>query len=407
MIDLLKKSLNLGFGSLLGRIVGFFRYQVIIVLIGINSTTDDVIFFYTMLWFSFSFVILPVMSGSLIADLNEIEDFEKVISNYISEIIIYAITILIISLVIKIGFNPPQLPAYDILLIIIFSLFLLGFNEAISLYNQYMDRYFLYSINPLIWNTVMIMSTYFLYKINYFNTFGYLLLFSISILFSLVLQFKKSKLYILRILKQINFRKIELKPKYYQLTIVLFSSSLFIDFNLFKSVNNPGLISTYSLINKIPELLSSIVSGSLLVVIYNDVIKDKIRVEKGFLKLTAINLLVFLGGGLVIYVYHDFIYGTLFNYNMYPHLNTLSMSFIFYFLFSTLSLIIRLSYVNGLDKVFFFIISPLVLFKIAYFSFNQATIHSILLVNIILYLIISVLILMITFKPYVWNFNNN
>ena len=195
---MIKPILELFSSSMLGRLIGLLRFQVILYVFGQNEFSDNIIYFTTFIWLVNNFFVIPNVNSSIIADLdsNEEKNHNIIIINFIRRITKVSLSTGLIALLFLFFVNSNDIFSLDILsLVLIFFTFpLLGINEIISLYNQYKGKYFLYSFNPVIWNLILIICLLLYWVFDIQNLYTYFIFLLLAKLTSIIIQYKFSNL---------------------------------------------------------------------------------------------------------------------------------------------------------------------------------------------------------------------
>ena len=71
---MIKPILELFSSSMLGRLIGLLRFQVILYVFGQNEFSDNIIYFTTFIWLVNNFFVIPNVNSSIIADLDSNEE---------------------------------------------------------------------------------------------------------------------------------------------------------------------------------------------------------------------------------------------------------------------------------------------------------------------------------------------
>ncbi|WP_103665863.1 MATE family efflux transporter [Gracilimonas amylolytica] len=389
-------------GTALGRLVGFFRFQLLIFLLGLSTVSDNIIYYYTLVWFLYNFFISPLLSGVVIPELEESNDYNFIICKHLKELIFYSVILFSGLLVI---FLIPQLELFELGMIInlFIILLLMGFNELISLYNQFKNKYFTYSINPLIWNLFSLVYTVILYYLGIISANTYLLCYSVSVLVTLIFQFYTSDLKLKIIKDKFKTVRYQFHFKYYHIASVIFTSAIFIDFNFLKISAEEGSISFYSVLNKLPELFASFIAGTIIVVLFNNLVKNKIILEK------AINIVIVLTLAsfslLYLIISHDS--GQIINYLFNTELRfsaSILLAITSYFaIFTICSFLVRASYFLKIDKSITLLLLLILGIKFYYYTQGAISIVEMINFNLVSYSILLLFSIYKIIKNNVWH----
>lgn len=394
---MIKPILELFSSSMLGRLIGLLRFQVILYVFGQNEFSDTIIYFTTFIWLVNNFFVIPNVNSSLIADLssNEEENHPIIIINLIRKTIKVSlssgfIALLVIFLVI--GNN--DILSLDVLsLVLIFLTFpLLGVNEIVSLYNQYKGRYFLYSFNPVIWNVILILCLvlYFILDIKIFYIYFLFLFF--AKLTSLFIQYKFSYLNLHQTYKNRNL--VTAKPSiniYYTISIIIFSGITFFDLTILGIYSFIGAVTVYSILLKIPTLLMSLISSSALPVFFNRIIMKEGSLFRNLINFSGLSFLLFMLLGFIYLFIGEYIFKYLFNYSLtnFDYLD-IYLALIFMFVSSFAFFFIRLSVEFKFQKSIFVISFLGLIIKLVSTYLFTINIRNLMILNILALGLVSI-----------------
>lgn len=394
---MIKPILELFSSSMLGRLIGLLRFQVILYVFGQNEFSDTIIYFTTFIWLVNNFFVIPNVNSSLIADLssNEEENHPIIIINLIRKTIKVSlssgfIALLVIFLVI--GNN--DILSLDVLsLVLIFLTFpLLGVNEIVSLYNQYKGRYFLYSFNPVIWNVILILCLvlYFILDIKIFYIYFLFLFF--AKLTSLFIQYKFSYLNLHQTYKNRNL--VTAKPSiniYYTISIIIFSGITFFDLTILGIYSFIGAVTVYSILLKIPTLLMSLISSSALPVFFNRIIMKEGSLFRNLINFSGLSFLLFMLLGFIYLFIGEYIFKYLFNYSLtnFDYLD-IYLALIFMFVSSFAFFFIRLSVEFKFQKSIFVISFLGLIIKLVSTYLFTINIRNLIILNILALGLVSI-----------------
>lgn len=392
-----KPILELFSSSLLGRLIGLLRFQVILYVFGQNEFSDSIIYFTTFIWLVNNFFVIPNVNSSLIADLtsNDEENHSIIIINLIRKIIIVSlssgfIALLVVFLVI--GNN--DILSLDVLsLVLIFlTLPLLGVNEIVSLYNQYKGRYFLYSFNPVIWNVILILCLVLYWILDIKNFYIYFLFFFFAKLISLFIQYKFSNLNLHQ--TYINRNLVNVKPSiniYYTISIIIFSGITFFDLTILGIYSFVGAVTVYSILLKIPTLLMSLISSSALPVFFNRIIMKEGSLFKNLINFLGLSFFLFMLLGFSYLFIGEYIFKYLFNYSLtnFDYLD-IYLALIFMFVSSFAFFFIRLSVEFKFQKSIFVISFLGLIIKLVSTYLFTINIRNLIILNILALGLVSI-----------------
>ena len=393
---MIKPILELFSSSMLGRLIGLLRFQIILYVFGQNEFSDNIIYFTTFIWLVNNFFVIPNVNSSIIADLdsNEEKNHNIIIINFIRRITKVSLSTGFIALLLLFLVNSNDIYSLDTLsLFLIFLTFpLLGINEILSLYNQYRGKYFLYSFNPVIWNLILIICLLLYWVFDIKNFYTYFIFLLLAKLTSLVIQYKFSNLNLFKTYKNINFKIF--KPStniYYTLSIIIFSGITFFDLTILNLYSAVGALTVYSIFLKIPTLLLSLISSSTLPVFFNRIIMNEGSLFKNFLNFSALSLLLFLLVGFIYLFFGEFIFESLFNYNLTKSDNLdIYLALLFMFVSSFAFFLIRLSVEFKFQKAIFIYAFVGIIIKTAATYLYTVNIRNLILLSTLVVSLISI-----------------
>ena len=394
---MIKPILELFSSSMLGRLIGLLRFQVILYVFGQNEFSDTIIYFTTFIWLVNNFFVIPNVNSSLIADLssNEEENHPIIIINLIRNTIKVSlssgfIALLVIFLVI--GNN--DILSLDVLsLVLIFLTFpLLGVNEIVSLYNQYKGRYFLYSFNPVIWNVILILCLVLYWILDIKIFYIYFLFLFFAKLTSLFIQYKFSSLNLHQTYKNRNL--VTAKPFmniYYTISIIIFSGITFFDLTILSIYSFVGAVTVYSILLKIPTLLMSLISSSALPVFFNRIVMKEGSLFRNLINFSGLSFLLFMLLGFGYLFIGEYIFKYLFNYSLtnFDYLD-IYLALIFMFVSSFAFFFIRLSVEFKFQKSIFVISFLGLIIKLVSTYLFTINIRNLIIFNILLLGLVSI-----------------
>lgn len=394
---MIKPILELFSSSMLGRLIGLLRFQVILYVFGQNEFSDTIIYFTTFIWLVNNFFVIPNVNSSLIADLssNEEENHPIIIINLIRNTIKVSlssgfIALLVIFLVI--GNN--DILSLDVLsLVLIFLTFpLLGVNEIVSLYNQYKGRYFLYSFNPVIWNVILILCLVLYWILDIKIFYIYFLFLFFAKLTSLFIQYKFSSLNLHQTYKNRNL--VTAKPFmniYYTISIIIFSGITFFDLTILSIYSFVGAVTVYSILLKIPTLLMSLISSSALPVFFNRIVMKEGSLFRNLINFSGLSFLLFMLLGFGYLFIGEYIFKYLFNYILtnFDYLD-IYLALIFMFVSSFAFIFIRLSVEFKFQKSIFVISFLGLIIKLVSTYLFTINIRNLIIFNILLLGLVSI-----------------
>ena len=394
---MIKPILELFSSSMLGRLIGLLRFQIILYVFGQNEFSDSIIYFTTFIWLVNNFFVIPNVNSSLIADLssNAEKNHSIIIINFIKKITkVSLLTGLIALLIVFLVNGNDGILSLDVLsLVLIFLTFpLLGVNEIVSLYNQYKGRYFLYSFNPVIWNLILILCLVFYWILDIKNLYTYFLFLFFAKLTSLFIQYKFSNLNLHKTYKNRNL--VTSKPSiniYYTLSIIIFSGITFFDLTILGIYSFVGAVTVYSILLKIPTLLMSLISSSALPVFFNRIIMKEGSLFNNFINFSGLSFLLFMLLGFSYLFIGEFIFKYLFNYSL-TKFDDLDVYLALFFMFvsSFAFFFIRLSVEFKFQKSIFVISFLGLIIKLVSTYLFTINIRNLLLFNILALSLVSI-----------------
>lgn len=397
---MLRPVIELFSSSFLGRIIGLLRFQAILYVFGQNILSDSIIYFTAFIWLVNNFFVIPSVNSSLIADLgaNDEEHHITIIQNLVKRVFKLSVLTGVLSLIIVIFlYGNKGIMNLDVISVsIILVIFpLLGINEIFSLYNQYKENYFLYSFNPVVWNSVLIIGLIFYWLFEIENLWFYFLFLLIAKVLTVTVQYKYSKL-------KLTWGKEDKRGKktqntggnhniYYNLSIIIFSGISFFDLNILSKYSVVGTVTVYTIFLKIPSLLQTIVASSTLPVFFNRIVLKQSTLVKSIAQFVGLTLLLFLGIAIVYLIMGKWLFSTFFNYEL-AEIDIRDIYFsLIYMLVSTLSFFfIRLSVEYKYQKIIFASSVLAVIIKLAATKLYVVDIRNLLLVNMIVFGIIFI-----------------
>lgn len=393
---MIKPILELFSSSMLGRLIGLLRFQVILYVFGQNEFSDNIIYFTTFIWLVNNFFVIPNVNSSIIADLdsNEEKNHNIIIINFIRRITKVSLSTGLIALLFLFFVNSNDIFSLDILsLVLIFFTFpLLGINEIISLYNQYKGKYFLYSFNPVIWNLILIICLLLYWVFDIQNLYTYFIFLLLAKLTSIIIQYKFSNLNLFKIYKNRNFKIFNPSTNiYYTLSIIIFSSITFFDLTVLNLYSAVGALTVYSIFLKIPTLLLSLITSSTLPVFFNRIIMNEGSLFKNFLHFSGLSFLLFLSVGFVYLFLDEFIFNSLFNYIITKSDKIdIYLALLFMFISSFAFFLIRLSVEFKFQKAIFIYAFLGIIIKTAVTYLCAVNIRNLILLSILVVSLISI-----------------
>ncbi len=403
---MIKPIFSLFSSSMIGRVLGLLRFQLMLYLFNQTLFTDNIIYTTTLIWTINNFFIVPIVNKSLISDLNNVskEEHNVVIRNVLrlifraiilTALLAYSISALIIY------FNDSILYNNFELLIILIIVTSLGINEVFSLYNQFNDKYFIYAFNRTIWNVIIIIGLYYIYIINNESITYYLVFMLLSILLSLLIQFYISKFRIkdLMFKEKITIQGVQKRNNiWYSALIIIFLGITFIDLNFLKIHTAIGIITTFTILMKLPDLLLSLINSAIQPVYFNSIIKNYSRLKNNLLVFCLIVIILFIILFIITYIFGDNLYLYMFNFIINDYEN-LSYWVICMVGLNTLSyMLVRLSVDFTYTKNLLIAACFALCIKLT-IIINSISIESIITSNIIFHIIIIIFSIVFISKP--------
>jgi|GEM_PF-1160656 len=384
--------------SMIGRALGLLRFQLLLIAFSQSGFTDSVIYVTTLIWTINNFFVVPTVNRNLIAELASVEKgrhpeiIKAAFFSVFKVSLISAFCTLICLFLLNqwvAGFDYSKWEMLVIFLIIA----VLGTNEIFSLYNQFNKKYFLYGINPAIWNGILSIGVLFLWLLDTESILIYLSFLALSIGVSIFIQFRYSGLDFEQIvgakINNLENRLLNVEHKYwYNGTVILFMGTTFFDLNVLKFSNTAGLVTVYSIILKLPELLVSVINGSIQPVFFNAIIKRTKPIVQTFFKFFLFSLLGFIFLAIVTFIFNQQLFLVLFNFNVGEYSGSSFLAICMLFI-STLSyMLIRLSVEFNYSKSLFFITLIGVILKSVLLIMYHSGITYLISLNILFFLLI-------------------
>lgn len=379
--------------SLIGRIIGFFRFQLLVFLFSQTQFTDNIIYTTTLIWTINNFFVIPTINKSLIADLSKSDvEYHSLIVSRTSKLALksgFIAGLIAVSIVLVLQFTGNGIYFSSLELILIFLIIIaLGQNEVFSLYNQYKKKYFLYALNPGVWNTILILGISTMWLVNIQAIYIYLLYMFLAILITIFIQYKKSGVSFNLTSKSSMFGKETItasKNYWYNGVIILFMGTTFFDLNIITVFSVAGIVTVYTILLKLPELTLSIINGSVQPVYFNSIMNSLESIKKEFTRFLILSLLAFLGLGLFLYLMKGPIFEYMFNFNITGYETTLILMILMVFLASVSYMLARLSEEFMYSKYMFFISLLTVSLKVVLISVFEFELKLIIYSNIATY----------------------
>lgn len=396
---MIKAIVSLFSSSMIGRLIGLFRFQLMLYLFSHSKFTDDIIYTTTLIWTINNFFITPIVNKSLISDLNTSpqESHTALLRGTILSVLKMT---MFVSTILFLGINIIQYYSsiidynnYEIVCVILIIISL-GINEIFSLYNQFSNKYFVYAFNRTIWNIIIMVGLIIIAIANTESLLYYLLFMLISIFISISYQLNYSNINIKNILnlstKYYKKRNFDINNFWYNGTILIYFGITFIDLNILKNNSVVGIITTYTILLKLPELILSLINGSIQPVFFNSIIKDYHSLIPNMLKYKSIAFLLYFLLFLFTYLFGDIFFNLMFNFSIYGY-ELLSYYAILMMFLNVLSyMYLRLSVEFEYSKSLFYVSFILLLVKLS-IIFGDTSIRIVLFTNIFFYMFIYII----------------
>ncbi|MFY0683213.1 MAG: hypothetical protein JXR20_01575 [Balneola sp.] len=337
--------------------------------------------------------MIPTINKSLIADLSKSDvEYHSLIVSRTSKLALksgFIAGLIAVSIVLVLQFTGNGIYFSSLELILIFLIIIaLGQNEVFSLYNQYKKKYFLYALNPGVWNTILILGISTMWLVNIQAIYIYLLYMFLAILITIFIQYKKSGVSFNLTSKSSMFGKETItasKNYWYNGVIILFMGTTFFDLNIITVFSVAGIVTVYTILLKLPELTLSIINGSVQPVYFNSIMNSLESIKKEFTRFLILSLLAFLGLGLFLYLMKGPIFEYMFNFNITGYETTLILMILMVFLASVSYMLARLSEEFMYSKYMFFISLLTVSLKVVLISVFEFELKLIIYSNIATY----------------------
>lgn len=379
-------------GSVIGRVIGFFRFQAILLVFGQGNLSDRIIYLVTFIWLVNNFFVIPLVNRDLIAKLGKCNDEweeEIFIKERFRSLVVSSLVLglLSVSFLFLYGIFVESIIQFDFvtLLFSLLTLVLLGVNELFSLFNQFKGRYFLYSLNPSIWNSVLLLVVGAYWLFNWQSIWIYFFFLFIGVLISLSIQYRFSKLKFAKNWITFNFRRfksIKLESPFYQLSIIMFSAISFFDLNILSVTSFVGAVTLYSVILKLPELTQSIVNSAFLPVVFNEIVLKQTKTLSGLLKFVILCILAFGALAIVYQFLANEVFIFLFKTDVSEHKNALFGGLLYMLVSSITYLMIRLSVEFNFQRIVFYSCTLGLVTKVVSIFLMPNTLFSVVLSNL-------------------------
>lgn len=354
----------------------------------------------------------PLIGRSLVKELAEAasEGHDRVLRKYISTVFNFSLIALAVVLVyfllyhfdFTIGILPLEL------FIICIALSLLGLNEIVSLNNQFHEKYFVYSINTGIWNLFMILGVVAIYYLNLvLSPSIYLGVFVISIITTLVIQMQAGglKFDIFGAFKPALPKWRGTTSVQYNLIFILYSAFLIIDIFYLKKAASSGDVAFYSALTRIPELTSSVLIGTLVPVVVNNLFLKKPNAWKWVVYLLMATLLAY-SSIYLIFSYNDmWLFTQLFGSNKVPTRLDILWPVVWFACSSIMFLNIRLSVLMKNETKLLLIFITMLFLKISLLPTLRPEMSDVLYYNALIYVVGVLVFYLLSVNNFknVWN----
>ncbi|HCT54980.1 MAG TPA: hypothetical protein DF712_21250 [Balneola sp.] len=397
---MIKSIASLFTSSLIGRIIGFFRFQLLVFFFSQTQFTDKIIYTTTLIWTLNNFFVIPNVNKSLIADLSSsTKDNYSSIIRYTSKValrsgVFAGIISVLIILFLQMTGSGLNFKPLDLILIFIIVI-CLGQNEVFSLYNQFRKRFFLYALNPAVWNSVLIGGILTIWLLASTDLYIYLIFLLIAILLTLFMQYNKVDVLLGKqsLVKIRETEKVKLPAKnyWYNGVVILFMGTTFLDLNFITVFSVAGIVTVYTILLKIPELMLSIINGSVQPVFFNSIMDNQGRLKNNFSRFLLLSLVAFTLMGLFLFVFKYQLYQYLFNFQIAGFESSLLLVLIMAFFASFSYMIVRLSEEFKYSKSLFFVALIMIVIKIFMIVTFDFSLNMIIYTNIATYVCITLI----------------
>jgi|9_EtaG_2_1085328.scaffolds.fasta_scaffold01596_4 hypothetical protein len=396
---MIKSIASLFTSSLLGRIIGFFRFQLLVFFFSQTHFTDKIIYTTTLIWTLNNFFVIPNVNKSLIADLSGSvkENYSSIIWDTSmlalkSGVFAGLISVLIIVFL-EFSGSPLDFKSYDLVLVFIIVI-CLGQNEVFSLYNQFKKRFFLYALNPGVWNIVLIIGILTMWFLGSTDLYIYLIFLVIAILSTVFMQYSKVDVPFSR-RSVINSRvtskvKLPQKDYWYNGVVILFMGTTFLDLNFITIFSVAGIVTVYTILLKIPELMLSMINGSVQPVFFNMIMDKQGYLKNSFSRFLLLISTAFILMGLFLFMFKYKLYQYLFNFQIVGYESTLLLVIIMAFFASFSYMIVRLSEEFKYSKELFFYALAMIIIKLFVIITLDFSLDMIIYTNIATYVCITI-----------------
>ncbi|MBO6622611.1 MAG: hypothetical protein JJ892_06780 [Balneola sp.] len=397
---MIKSIASLFTSSLLGRIIGFFRFQLLVFIFSQTHFTDKVIYTTTLIWTLNNFFVIPNVNKSLIADLSGTikENYSSILWDtsmlaFRSGVFAGLISVLII-LFLQLSGSPLDFKVYDLVLVFIIVIGL-GQNEVFSLYNQFKKRFFLYALNPGVWNTVLIIGILTMWFLGSTELYIYLIFLLIAILSTIYMQYSKvdvpfSRQSVINTMDT-SIVKSPKKDYWYNGVVILFMGTTFLDLNFITIFSVAGIVTVYTILLKIPELMLSIINGSVQPVFFNLIMDKQDYLKKSFNRFLILSSTAFILMGLFLFAFKYKLYQYLFNFQVAGYESSLLLVIIMAFFASFSYMIVRLSEEFKYSKKLFFGALAMIIIKLFVIITLDFSLDMIIYTNIATYVCITII----------------
>ncbi len=310
---MIKKITKIFTTSLLGKILGFLRLQLLTVFFGANYLTDAIILITNIYWFWSNNIVDSLFSNTLIPRIAvhskkkmQIVEAVRTISAVNILSIFLGILVVFFSKSILHVFAPAanaQLYSYgNYLMLLMFPLlFLIPLTEIFTLVNQYNERFFISASNMTIWNSfqiIAILIVHFYLKVNLL-LYVYAGCTIISYLITASMQLtavKYNKHLSFKYLFHVSFKHFKSSVLHnftYFLSTVFLQVNLYVNF-AFISTLGAGAITIYNNIIKVPDVIQSLIMTSLTILFFNEIATEKEKIVTQYKKFTFYIFLITL-----------------------------------------------------------------------------------------------------------------
>ncbi|WP_410222087.1 lipid II flippase MurJ [Pedobacter sp.] len=311
---MIKKVTKIFTTSLLGKILGFLRIQLLTVFFGANYLTDAIILVTNIYWFWSNNIVDSLFSNTLIPRVAkhgkrkmQIVEAIRTISAVNVLSIFLGISVIFFSKGILHVFAPGAndelyMHSNHLMLLMFPLLFLIPLTEIFTLLNQYNEKFFISASNMTIWNLfqiIAILIVYYFFRVDLL-LYVYAICTVLSYLATSFMQLSSIDYrnnFPLKHLFHISLRHFKrsiLHNFSYFLSTVFLQVNLYVNFAFIASLG-AGAITIYNNIIKIPDVIQSLVMTSFTILFFNEIANSKDKIVPHFKKFTLFIFVITIG----------------------------------------------------------------------------------------------------------------